>query len=153
MRDSSVLFPAVRSAECLSATTLRTSTVPLLLMTSWLLMVPACVVRGVPDSAVDWGRVIYLERCAVCHGPQGRGDGPEAPFLSPRPASLISAGSSVKSDAEFLAVIANGKPRTAMPAWKDRLSEEQRREVLAYIRTLIRFQPNPLTPPPPKEQR
>jgi mono/diheme cytochrome c family protein len=93
--------------------------------------------------------VIYLEQCVVCHGPEGRGDGPEAPFLSPRPASLISAGSSVKSDAEFLAVIANGKPRSAMPAWKDRLSEEQRREVLAYIRTLIRFQPKSLTPPPP----
>jgi len=124
-----------------------------LLMMSCLLMIPACVVRGASDSAAERGRVIYLERCVVCHGPQGRGDGPEAPFLSPRPASLISAGSSVKSDAEFLAVIANGKPRSAMPAWKDRLSEEQRREVLAYIRTLIRFQPKSLTPPPPQERR
>ena len=125
----------------------------ILLMTSWLLMIPACVLRGAPDSVGERGRAIYVERCAVCHGPQGRGDGPEAPFLSPRPASLISAGTSVKSDAEFLAVIANGKPRTAMPAWKDRLSEEQRREVLAYIRSLIRFQPKSLTPPPPQERR
>lgn len=124
-----------------------------LLMTSCLLMIPACVLRGAPDSVEERGRVIYLERCAVCHGPEGRGDGPEAPFLSPRPASLISAGSSVKSDAELLAVIANGKPRSAMPAWKDRLSEEQRREVLAYIRSLIRFQPKSLTPPPPQERR
>ena len=54
--------------------------------------------------------MIYVERCAVCHGLQGRGDGPEAPFLSPRPTSLISAGTSVKSDAELLAIIANGKP-------------------------------------------
>lgn len=133
--------------------TLRTIKLPLLLMTPCLLMIPACLVRGAPDSVVERGRVIYLERCVVCHGPEGRGDGPEAPFLSPRPASLISAGSSVKSDAEFLAVIANGKPRSAMPAWKDRLSEEQRREVLAYIRTLIRFQPKSLTPPPPQERR
>ena len=125
----------------------------ILLATSGLLTMPACVVRDATDSPVETGRAIYLERCAVCHGPQGRGDGPEAPFLSPRPGSLISAGSSVKSDAELLAVIANGKPRTAMPAWKDRLSEEQRGEVLAYIRSLIRFQPKPLTPPPPQEQR
>ena len=125
----------------------------ILLMTLWLLMIPACVLRSATDSVGERGRAIYLERCAVCHGPQGRGDGPEAPFLSPRPASLISAGTSVKSDAEFLAVIANGKPRTAMPAWKDRLSEEQRREVLAYIRSLIRFQPQSLTPPPPQERR
>ncbi|MGH7236812.1 MAG: c-type cytochrome [Nitrospiraceae bacterium] len=132
---------------------LRPLELPFLLMTLWLLMIPACVLRGAPDRVGERGRAIYLDRCAVCHGPQGRGDGPEAPFLSPRPASLISAGTSVKSDAEFLAVIANGKPRTAMPAWKDRLSEEQRREVLAYIRSLIRFQPQSLTPPPPQERR
>ena len=132
---------------------LRRVEILILLMTLWLLMIPACVLRGATDSVGERGRAIYLERCAVCHGPQGRGDGPEAPFLSPRPASLISAGTSVKSDAEFLAVIANGKPRTAMPAWKDRLSEEQRREVLAYIRSLIRFQPQSLTPPPPQERR
>lgn len=108
----------------------------------------AAASAGIPDR----GKPIFEERCAVCHGKQGRGDGPEAPFLSPRPASLISAGTSVKTDAELLAIIANGKPRTSMPAWKDLLTEEQRRDVLAYIRTLVRFQPKPLTPPPPQEQ-
>lgn len=101
-----------------------------------------------PPGIPEQGKTIFEDRCAVCHGKQGRGDGPEAPFLSPRPASLISAGTSVKTDGELLAVIANGKPRTSMPAWKDLLTEEQRRDVLAYIRTLVRFQPKPLTPPP-----
>lgn len=100
---------------------------------------------GVPER----GKPIFDARCASCHGPQGHGDGPQAPFLSPRPASLVSAATSVKSDAELLAVIANGKPRTAMPAWKAELTEEERRDVLAYIRTLIHFGPKPLTPPPP----
>jgi len=99
--------------------------------------------RGDPDE----GRLIFEDRCASCHGLQGRGDGPRAPYLSPRPASLISAGTSVKSDAELLAVIANGKPRTAMPAWKHLLTEEQRRDVLGYIRTLVRFHASP-TPAP-----
>jgi len=97
------------------------------------------------------GKLIFGDRCAACHGLQGRGDGPRAPFLSPRPASLISAGTSVKSDAELLTVITNGKPRTDMPAWKDLLTEEQRRDVLAYIRTLVRFHKSP-TPPPPQGQ-
>ena len=90
---------------------------------------------------------MYEQRCAMCHGPQGRGDGPEAPFLSPRPGSLISAATSVKSDADLLAVITNGKPRTAMPAWKDQLTDEQRQDVLAYIRTLVRFYKPPLQQP------
>ncbi|TAJ10159.1 MAG: cytochrome c [Nitrospirae bacterium] len=109
---------------------------------------PSPAPAGVPDQ----GKPIFEERCASCHGLQGRGDGPQAPFLSPRPASLISAGTSVKTDAELFAVINNGKPRTAMPAWKDALNEQERRDVLAYIRTLVRFHPKPLTPPPPSGQ-
>ena len=103
---------------------------------------------GAPSDVLDRGKLIYEQRCAVCHGQQGQGDGPEAPFLSPRPGSLVSAGTSVKSDADLLAVIANGKPRTAMPAWKDLLTEEQRRDVLAYIRTLIQFYKPPAQLPP-----
>lgn len=103
---------------------------------------------GVPEQ----GKPIFEARCASCHGLHGRGDGPQAPFLSPRPASLISAGTSVKTDVELFAIINNGKPRTAMPAWKDALDEQERRDVLAYIRTLVRFHPKPLTPPPPNAQ-
>jgi mono/diheme cytochrome c family protein len=102
-------------------------------------------VRGVPDK----GGAIFAERCAGCHGTTGGGDGPLAPFLSPRPASLISAGTSVKTDEELLHVIANGKPKTAMPAWKDLLSEQERLDVVAYIRALVTFHPKPLTPGPP----
>jgi mono/diheme cytochrome c family protein len=109
---------------------------------------PTAPPRGNPDE----GKPIFEDRCAGCHGPQGRGDGPRAPFLSPRPASLISAGTSVKSDTELLTIIANGKPRTAMPGWKDLLTEEQRLNVLAYIRTLVRFH-KPLTPPPPPDSQ
>lgn len=117
-----------------------------------LLLCAAAADAAAPAGAPERGRPIFEARCASCHGLQGRGDGPQAPFLSPRPASLVSAATSVKSDAELLAVIANGKPRTAMPAWKTELSEEERRDVLAYIRTLIRFGPKPLTPQPPEPQ-
>ena len=99
-------------------------------------------------ESVERGKTIYDRRCAVCHGPQGRGDGPEAPFLSPRPSSLLSAATSVKSDAELLQIIEKGKPRTAMPAWKESLSDAERREVLSYIRSLIRFQKSVIPAPP-----
>ena len=98
---------------------------------------------------IEEGKLIFEDRCASCHGLQGRGDGPQAPFLSPRPSSLISAGTSAKSDIDLLATITNGKPRTAMPAWKDLLTEEQRRDVLAYVRSLVRFH-KPATPRPAK---
>ena len=93
------------------------------------------------------GKAIYEQHCVACHGAQGRGDGPEAPYLSPRPASLISAATSIKSDKELLAVIANGKLRTAMLPWKDRLTEAQQQDVLAYVRSFVRFY-RPGTPGP-----
>lgn len=34
------------------------------------------------------GRALYLTYCAACHGRSGRGDGPAAEGLSPRPADL-----------------------------------------------------------------
>ncbi len=122
---------------------------PQLLLLTWCMGVPLTAMAVSATSGdPEAGKLIYEQRCAVCHGPQGRGDGPEAPFLSPRPGSLVSAGTSVKSDADLLAVIANGKPRTAMPAWKDLLTDEQRRDVLAYIRTLVRFYKPPVQTPP-----
>lgn len=94
------------------------------------------------------GRIIYEQRCLDCHGSEGRGDGRNALSLSPRPGNLISAATSAKSDQDLLKIIANGRPRTAMPAWKDELSEEEQEAVLTYIRSLVRFNRS-LTPPAP----
>lgn len=105
---------------------------------------------AVPSDQTVWerGRVIYQQRCLDCHGPEGRGDGSKALSLSPRPGNLVSAATSAKSDQDLLKIIANGRPRTAMPAWKDQLSDDEQREVLQYIRSLVRFSRS-LTPPPP----
>lgn len=101
-----------------------------------------------PTGDPDRGHVVYDQYCAGCHGATGRGDGPAALALSPRPASLISAATSAKSDKELLQTIANGKPRTAMQAWTGTLTPEEQRDVLAYIRSLVRFVPSLPTPPP-----
>jgi len=99
-------------------------------------------------GSLETGRVLYERHCASCHGPDGRGDGPQALSLSPRPGNLVSAHTSAKSDQDLLKIIANGKPRTAMPGWNDRLSEDEQRAILAYIRSLVRFTRS-ATPPPP----
>ena len=110
-------------------------------------------VRAATLGTPEQGKAIFEERCASCHGLKGHGDGPRAPFLSPRPANLVSAGTSIKSDEELFEVITNGKPRTDMPPWKDLLTEQQRLDVVAYIRFLVRFHPKSLTPSPPNEPR
>jgi len=99
-----------------------------------------------PD--VEQGRDIYRIHCQECHGAEGRGDGPRAPMLAPRPGNLVSAAISTKTDEELLGILAGGVPRTAMRGWSDQLSSDERRHVLAYVRSLVHFQEPSSTPLP-----
>ena len=106
------------------------------------------VLLAQPSENLDQGQAIYRQHCMECHGASGKGDGVKAPFLSPRPGNLVSAATSAKTDKELLRTIAQGKPRTAMPAWQDVLPIEDQQAVLQYIRSLVRFTRSQ-TPPPP----
>ncbi len=115
----------------------------------WLLgVIGSSLATPLPSIALEQGQSIYERHCAGCHGPEGRGDGIQAISLSPRPGNLISAQTSAKSDQDLLKIIANGRPRTAMAGWNERLSDDEQRAVLAYIRSLVRFTRS-ATPPPP----
>ena len=78
------------------------------------------------------GKMIFVKYCSGCHGPLGQGDGYR--ILGPSPADLASLASKQQSDTALLRTIHEGKPN--MPAWQFRLSKEDSRDVLAYIRTL-----------------
>jgi mono/diheme cytochrome c family protein len=80
------------------------------------------------------GKTVFVRHCAGCHGQAGRGDGYR--LLGPEPANLTRPATKKKSDAALLATIHEGKPN--MPSWKVRLSKEESRAVLAYIRTLTK---------------
>ncbi len=80
------------------------------------------------------GKIIFSQHCAGCHGPKGKGDG--YMMLGPDPANLASPATTQKSNVVLLQTIHEGKAN--MPSWKARLSEEESRAVLAYIRTLTK---------------
>lgn len=80
------------------------------------------------------GKRIFAQYCAGCHGPEGKGDG--YLLLGPEPVNLTRPPTKTKSDTALLQTIHEGKPN--MPAWKVRLSENESRAVLAYIRTLAK---------------
>ncbi len=93
---------------------------------------PAAAPPG--DTPADRGKVVFEKRCLPCHGAQGKGDG--YPFLKPPPADLTSFAVRNRTDAELLVTIRHGHPDTAMGAWRVALSDEETRNVLAYVRTL-----------------
>lgn len=88
-----------------------------------------------PGDAVK-GRAVYEKSCMACHGPQGKGDGPAGKVLVPPAADFTSAASKRKSDADLLRIIENGKPPTAMIAWKGVLSAQEIQQVLTYVKSL-----------------
>jgi len=86
---------------------------------------------------IDAGGRIYRDNCLACHGAQGRGDGDAGLDLVPSPA-LLSRMMGVQGTVdEYLlwTISEGGKPfDTEMPAFKDRLSEDQIWQVIAYMR-------------------
>jgi copper transport protein len=99
----------------------------------------------VSNQSVAEGKQLYLQNCAVCHGETGHGDGPAAQALNPKPFDLtVHVG--LHADGVLWGWITNGIPRTAMPAWKDKLTDTQRWEVVDFLRTA--FQASAEAPPP-----
>jgi high-affinity iron transporter len=82
------------------------------------------------------GKATYVRLCSVCHGDQGKGDGPAGPALRPPAADLTSSKVKGAADAELFQTVQNGKPSTAMIAFKKQLSDQQIHDVVAYIRSL-----------------
>jgi mono/diheme cytochrome c family protein len=93
------------------------------------------------------GKKVYDRWCAGCHGDTGGGDGEAAHYMIPRPRDFTGAIYQIRStasgelptDADLERAIDQGLPGTAMPGWKTRLSDRERRDVIAYIKTFSTF--------------
>ena len=91
-------------------------------------------------DAIAAGQEIFVTNCVTCHGPEGAGDGDAAAGLDPKPADL--------GDNEMMSTLTDGylfwrvskggtiEPfNSAMPSWEQSLTEEQRWQVISYVRT------------------
>ena len=90
-------------------------------------------------AAAESGKQTYNVYCSSCHGESGKGDGPAASALNPKPQDLAGHEMQMTDDYIFWRIREGGlmEPfRSSMPAWKDVLSEEQIWQIVAYLRTL-----------------
>jgi mono/diheme cytochrome c family protein len=89
-----------------------------------------------PSSAsLARGQELYqASGCAECHGVAGRGDGPLGRTLNPRPADFRVHMAAGHTDGELYDWLSNGVAGTAMPPYRDSLSETDRWNLINYIR-------------------
>jgi mono/diheme cytochrome c family protein len=87
-----------------------------------------------PEAATA-GADVFKANCEMCHGPQGHGDGVAGQSLEPKPKNLAVLQASASDDYLFWR-ISEGKPGTAMVAWKSVLTEEQIWQSVSFIRSL-----------------
>ena len=93
---------------------------------------------GYPANAPDLanGEIIYIEKCAPCHGDTGLGNGPQSKDL---PVSVIPIGlpeiAQKSAPAKWYATVTQGNIERFMPPFVS-LSEQERWDVVAYAFSL-----------------
>jgi len=90
------------------------------------------LVVGVSVRADD-SASLYKTKCAVCHAADGSGSGPTGKALGVP--DLRSDEVQKQTDAQLNDSIANGKG-AKMPAYKGKLTDDQIKGLVAYIREL-----------------
>jgi cbb3-type cytochrome c oxidase subunit III len=98
------------------------------------------------------GKAVFDAHCVECHGASGRGDGPSASYLVPRPRDFTSGKykirttetGNVPSDEDLIGSVRRGLYGTAMPAWDRILPDGDVNDVVQYVKSLS---PQFATPP------
>ncbi len=84
-------------------------------------------------SVVDGAR-LYAENCALCHGADGRGDGPAAAGLAVRPADLTAPHLFAHTPGDLFWWVSNGRAHGVMPGFAAVLSPAERWDVINFVR-------------------
>ncbi|MGD9851696.1 MAG: cytochrome c [Nitrospirales bacterium] len=93
------------------------------------------------QTGTQTGEVIYHQHCLPCHGSAGDGKGPESQKLMVPPRDFHTPESTNKTDLELRSIVIWGLVFSPMHGWWDRLTTEEIRAVVSYIRHLAPYQP------------
>jgi mono/diheme cytochrome c family protein len=108
------------------------------LLTAGILGVSRLTVHAQPR-----GKGVYDAHCVECHGSAGKGDGPSASYLVPRPRDFTSGkykirtteSGTVPSDEDLIGSVRRGLYGTTMPAWDRILPDSDINDVVQYVKS------------------
>ena len=88
---------------------------------------------GNSAETLAMGKEFYNQRCVDCHGKEGKGNGWLSKGIFKPPTNLASRVVQANTDGDLFWKITNGK--SPMPANRIRFTDEQRWQIVSYIRT------------------
>jgi putative copper resistance protein D len=112
-----------------------------------VLAVRALSVEAYPDTyrrpsvpyhaiSVASGEQLFAAHCVECHGGSAHGDGPAAATLALPPADLTEPHTGLHTAGDIFWWLTHGKPPGVMPGLSDRLDEDDRWDLINFVRTL-----------------
>lgn len=82
------------------------------------------------------GRKVFVTNCAMCHGQDGKGDGPAGASLNPKPRNFVEGKwKQGGSSADLYKTLVTGIPGSSMVSFKS-LPKVDRWSLVAYIRSI-----------------
>jgi mono/diheme cytochrome c family protein len=89
------------------------------------------------EKAMAAGKELFNKKCQRCHGPGGKGDGPDADPDSMQDMDLTNPRRAARnSDGVVFYKIWNGRAKPKMPAQKDEMTKDQVWQVVSFVQTL-----------------
>jgi cbb3-type cytochrome c oxidase subunit I len=85
------------------------------------------------SQELDAASKLFAANCVSCHGEQGAGDGAAAGGIKPSPVNFHVRQPSPE---RAWTVLEQGIPGSSMPAWQNRLNENDRHLLARYVRSL-----------------
>jgi len=102
----------------------------------------ACADDSDRDRSENRGGLVFLNYCSNCHGITANGNGRAARLYNPKPANLVKTD---KNDAYKESIIRRGGGALGrskfMPPWNDELTNEQIKDVIAFLRSIQETKP------------
>ena len=91
-------------------------------------------VAATPENLMN-AEQLFMDNCLLCHGEKGAGDGPGAKTIKYKPANFTDPKlQASESDGTLFWKMTNG--RGPMPSWRDTLTDQERWQLVNYIRKL-----------------
>ena len=82
------------------------------------------------------GKALFESNCKRCHGPEGKGDGPDGVPETPPADLTLSSRAAANPEGVVFYKVWNGRSKPTMPAFKSRLTKNDVWLIVEYVKTL-----------------